>query len=657
MKKILKKIILSIIQLIEKYEYRKLDLDENDMSKKIIDSVDISNQNIQVLSHDGYHLVTHIHKTQPYHLYTLCLENGDKLECADNHIVFCKGFIQKFVRDLTCNDYIITKSGLSKVKYIEKSNHKVSMYDITVDSNDHSYFTNDILSHNTVVAGVFLLHSAIFNYDKNIGIAANKFATAVEIMDKIKEMMDYLPFFMKPGIKVYNQSMMVFSNGCRIISQATTKKSFIGYSLHYLYLDEFAHVEPHVLDEFYENIMPTVSSMEDSKIIITSTPNGYNKFYDIYQGAVEGRNSYHPIRVDWWQVPGRDEKWRDKMIEDCGGEDEFMRQYGNSFLSTGNTLLSPDALAKLQKSRIKYVKKEIPELDKIWDEEFENLLFRPDFDIELFKDKSKRWVMSIDLSEGGGGDYSVINLFNLREKEKSLIEKIKERSDLDRKKSNYFQLVQVGRFRSNTCNLTLLAKLVYILTMKVIGSDDVRTVCEYNAFGGEFMRLLQMVFEDKNEFDMSTILRFKHSEEASKPKYGLKVHAGNKSVMCINLKGMISDDSIIVTDDDTVSEFEVFSKSGNSWKASRDHDDLVMSVVDVTAIFDHPYFDVMMEEVMSEELLKEYEKDMDEQYGNLYDNYMNLDKQDDPFKVINNVIQQSQNTGFSGYFGNKGIYS
>ena len=90
------------------------------------------------------------------------------------------------------------------------------MYDITVDSNDHSYFTNDILSHNTVVAGVFLLHSAIFNYDKNIGIAANKFATAVEIMDKIKEMMDYLPFFMKPGIKVYNQSIVVCANGRRI---------------------------------------------------------------------------------------------------------------------------------------------------------------------------------------------------------------------------------------------------------------------------------------------------------------------------------------------------------------------------------------------------------------------------------------------------------
>lgn len=649
MRKFLKNIILSIIQLIEKYEYRKLDLDEDDMSKKIIDSIDISNQNIQVLSHDGYKHVTHVHKTQPYHLYTLYLENGDGLDCADNHIVFCKGFEQKFVKDLTCDDYIITKSGLSKVRFIKKSNHKVSMYDITVDSNDHSYYTNDILSHNTVVAGVFLLHNAIFNYDKNIGIAANKFATAVEIMDKMKEMMSYLPFFMKPGVKVNNQSMMVFSNGCRIISQATTKKSFIGYTIHTLYLDEFAHVEPHVLDEFYENIMPTVSSMEDSKIIITSTPNGYNKFYDIYQGAVEGRNSYHPVRIDWWQVPGRDEKWRDRMIEDCGGEDEFMRQYGNSFLSTGNTLLSPDALAKLQKSRVRYVSKTIPQLDKIWDIEFENLLFHPDFDVDMFNDKSKRWVMSIDLSEGGGGDYSVVNIFRLKEKPQELIDKLKERNDFDIKKSDYFQLEQVGRFRSNTCTLELLAKLVYVLTMNVIGSDNVRIVCEYNAFGGEFFKLIQMVFEEKNEFDMSSILKFKHSVDANKPKYGLKVHAGNKVVLCVNLKGMISDDSIIVTDTDTVSEFEVFSKSGNSWKASRDHDDLVMSVVDVTAIFEHPYFDVLMEEVMSDELQKKYDSDVDEQYGNLYDNYMNLKRQDD-------ISIQNRESSF-GYFGDKGLYS
>ena len=42
----------------------------------------------------------------------------------------------------------------------------------------------------TVIAALFLLHEAIFNVDRNIGIAANKLVTAVEIMDKIKEIMD-----------------------------------------------------------------------------------------------------------------------------------------------------------------------------------------------------------------------------------------------------------------------------------------------------------------------------------------------------------------------------------------------------------------------------------------------------------------------------------
>ena len=650
MKKILKHIILSLIQLIEKYEYRNIKLNENDNTKKIIESIDISNQDIKVLSHDGYHKITHVHKTQPYHIYELVLESGDKLECADNHIVFCENFVQKFVKDLTCADYIITKYGLSRVKHISKSKYKVSMYDITVDSKEHSYYTNNILSHNTVVAGIFLLHSAIFNFEKNIGIAANKFATATEIIDKIKEMMNYLPFFMKPGIKVNNQSMLVFANGCRIISQATTKRSFIGYSLNYLYLDEFSHVEPTVLDEFYENIMPTVSSMEDSKIIITSTPNGYNKFYDIYQGAVDGTNSYHPIRVDWWQVPGRDDKWRDKMIADCGGEDEFMRQYGNSFLSTGNTLLSPDSLAKLQKNRVKYKHKSFSELDKIWDDEYNNLAFHPDFDINEFNDQSKRWVLSIDLAEGGGGDNSAIHVLRLQEKPMEMIEKLKS-TDKERKKSDYFQLVQVGRFKSNTISLELLAKLVYVLTMNIMNPDNVRIVCEYNAFGGEFMRLLQSVFGDKNDFDMGTVLKFKHSSEATKPKYGVKVRGDNKPVMCITLKSMIADDSIVVTDDDTVSEFEVFSKVGSTWKASRDHDDLAMSIVDVTAIFDHPYFEVMMEETISEELQKEYDEEMDAQFGNMYDNYMNMNQNVQP------MFQQPYGQGFEGYFGKNGIYN
>ena len=507
----------------------------------------------------------------------------------------------------------------------------------------------------TVVAAIFLLHNAIFNVDRNIGIAANKLATAVEIMDKIKEIMDYLPFFMKPGIKVYNQTMIVFENGCRIIAQATTKRSFIGFTIHTLYCDEFAHVEPHVLDEFYENIMPTVSSMEDSKIIITSTPNGYNKFFDIYQGGVDGTNSYHSLRVDWWQVPGRDEKWKEKTIADCGGEDEFMRQFGNSFLSTGNTLLSPDSLAKLQKGRVKFVRRDLFEFERNWEEEYRDFLFHPDFDIEDLKDKDKRWVLSIDLSEGGGGDNSILNLFNLRMKNKNLVKQMLKDPDAELKKSDYFQLVQVGRFKSNITSLPKLAKLTYVLVNDIIGPDNIRVVVEYNAFGGEFLRLLQTVFGDKNDFDMSCILKFYHSSDANKRKYGLKVRPDNKPVMCMDLKGKIADDTIVVTDDDTVGEFEVFSKVGSTWKASRDHDDLAMSTVDVTAIFDHPYFDVLMEDIMGLEengdIYEMYLSKTDEKYDNVYDNYQNMTDQ------LLDQDRKYNGTDFGGYFGNKGIYS
>jgi hypothetical protein len=509
----------------------------------------------------------------------------------------------------------------------------------------------------TVVAALFLLHNAIFNVDRNIGIAANKLATAVEIIDKIKEIMDYLPFFMKPGIKVYNQTMIVFENGCRLIAQATTKRSFIGFTIHTLYCDEFAHVEPHVLDEFYENIMPTVSSMEDSKIIITSTPNGYNKFFDIYQGGVDGTNSYHSIRVDWWQVPGRDEKWKEKTIADCGGEDEFMRQFGNSFLSTGNTLLSPDSLAKLQKGRVKFVRRDLLELERNWEEEYRDLLFHPDFDIEDLKNKEKRWVLSIDLSEGGGGDNSILNLFNLRMKDKTLVKHLLKDPDAELKKSDYFQLVQVARFKSNITSLPKLAKLTYILVNDIIGPDNIRAVVEYNAFGGEFLRLLQTVFGDKNDFDMSCILKFYHSSDSNKRKYGLKVRPDNKPVMCMDLKGKIADDTIVVTDDDTVGEFEVFSKVGSTWKASRDHDDLAMSTVDVTAIFDHPYFDVLMEDIMgleeNNDVYQMYLSKTDEKYDNVYDNYMNISN---PMPDVEQD-RKYNGTDFGGYFGNKGIYS
>ena len=99
-KKLLRNTILNLIQFIERIEYRNLELDENDIDKKILDSIDISSKNIEVLTDTGWSKVTHIHKTQPYIIYHIKTSLNKELYCADTHIVFTSKMQEVFVKDL-----------------------------------------------------------------------------------------------------------------------------------------------------------------------------------------------------------------------------------------------------------------------------------------------------------------------------------------------------------------------------------------------------------------------------------------------------------------------------------------------------------------------------------------------------------------------------
>ncbi len=167
-------------------------------------------------------------------------------------------------------------------------------------------------SGKTITTGIFISWYLCFNFDRNVLIIANKLDTTVEIIDKIKTILENLPFFLKPGVLVNNQKNMKFDNGCRLLGQATTKSAAIGFTLHLVYMDEMAHVHPNFLDPFYRSVYPTIASSKISKMIITSTPNGMNKFYEIYHGAISGTNEFKALRVDWFDVPGRDEEWKER---------------------------------------------------------------------------------------------------------------------------------------------------------------------------------------------------------------------------------------------------------------------------------------------------------------------------------------------------------
>lgn len=445
----------------------------------------------------------------------------------------------------------------------------------------------------TICSSIFIAWYVLFNFDRNALVLSNKGATTTEILDKGKVILENLPFFMKPGILKYDVFNSKFDNGCRIIGQTTTKKAAIGFTIHLLFMDEFAHIPHQYIESFYENVYPTVSASKKSKVIITSTPWGFNKFYEIYTAAEKGQSEYKPFRVDWWDVPGRDEQWMLNEVQNLGGEEAFNRQYGNQFIASSSLLLDPGSLKKLQKRKLKYVHLEMPELaDESLD--YKDLLWHPDFDIEEVKEQHNYWLFSVDIAEGNGGDYSVINIFQVAPMAIEDFDKVVSPGSM----MDFFGLKQVGRFKSNQHPIEDFAKVLYILGFEVFYSENMKMLIEWNTFGSELMKRMETVFPQRNEFDEECIAKFKHRIDARSLSYGLKIKSDNKPILCQNFKKAIIQNRIMITDTDTVEESTTFGKLLNgSYAGQSGNDDMIMSSINASEFLNTVDFTEYVEEL------------------------------------------------------------
>ena len=591
---ILKLIILFLISLLEKIEYKTLKLDQNDINKKIISTLDLNNTYID--TDTGWEPVSNVHITQPYKKWKIILSNGLSLECADDHRVFDENYNEVFVKDLIIGSQVITDEGVVEVESITRSNVSVSMFDVSVDSQNHRYWSNRILSHNTICSSIFIAWYSVFNFDKNSLILSNKGATTREIIDKGKTILEHLPFFIKPGTLKWDVFNSKFDNGCRIIGQTTTKKAAIGFTIHLLFMDEFAHIPTNFVDTFYENVYPTVSASANSKVIITSTPNGFNKFYDIYNAADKGLSEYVPFRVDWWDVPGRDDVWMRQEVANLGSDEAFNRQYGNQFIAGSSLLLGAASLKKLTENQMEFVHQEIPEFDDA-EIDYSGLLWKPGFNLDEIEEAYNYWVFSVDIAEGVGGDYSVINIFQV----KMLDEKDWKSITTPGSFVDFFAISQVGRFRSNIHTIEEFAKSLYILTFDMFYSENVKLIVEWNMFGGELIKRMETVFPQRNEFDEESIVKFKHRVDAKITQFGLKVKKDNKPIFCQNFKKYITQNKIQIFDKDTVKESSTFGKLANgSYAGQLGNDDLIMTCINSSEFFTTLDFSDFVEEIYDE---------------------------------------------------------
>jgi hypothetical protein len=441
----------------------------------------------------------------------------------------------------------------------------------------------------TVTSSIFIAWYLCFHFDRNVMVVANKLATTNEIVDKIKTILKNLPFFMKPGTATGGVTGMKFDNGNRLFSQATTKTAAIGFTIHLLYADEFAHIHQNFLLPFYRSIYPTLSSSKISRMIISSTPNGMNLFYEIYQGALEGKNAFHPIRIDWWQVPGRDDIWKRQEIANLGSEELFNQEYGNQFLASSRLLLPSTTLHYMKRISKKYKWKEIddfidyPELSAA-------ITWHPDYDPTSEECKDDRVVFVIDIGDGVGRDYSVINIMKLEPKSPVMIRKTKDWSD----ESSFFRLKQIGLFRSNVLSVEEMAKALEILVFNVYEPENIKIVMEVNFKGN-------LVFErlSKNkDFYPELFLYTKHTLASDTLKLGVKIQKDNKESYARELRNLIQTRKVIVNENKTFEELSSFGiNNAGRYESQIGNDDAAMTCVNLVPFFDSTDFFEMVEEV------------------------------------------------------------
>ena len=274
----------------------------------------------------------------------------------------------------------------------------------------------------TTTTAIFLSWCAIFCREMTIAVLGDKRETSMENLNKTKDIIYNLPFFLKPGAFVWNSMTIAFDSGCKILTGSCSKSSLVGKTVHVLYLDELAIPPAAQSKELVEYALPTINSLPTGKCIITSTPSGDNIFKSLWLGAINKTNGFFAIQVNWWDVPGRDEKWKREQLAILG-EDAFNEQYNCVFLSGATSVLATHAIDAIARRLRDYVLVPHDRLDNIlrflmFDKDVNdtmepNLFMKWHKDINIEQLKNEVCFVTIDIGEGLAQDYSVMHFFRL----------------------------------------------------------------------------------------------------------------------------------------------------------------------------------------------------------------------------------------------------
>lgn len=420
----------------------------------------------------------------------------------------------------------------------------------------------------TMVVG-YILWYILFNEDKFVAILANKAPTAREILNRIKIAYEALPLWLQQGVRTWNKGDIELENNCRVMATSTASSAIRGYSISLLYLDEFAFVPSNIADEFFTSVYPTISSGTQSKILISSTPNGMNHYYRMWTEAAEGQNGFKHIEANWRQVPGRDQAWADDQRRILG-EEKFLQEMECEFMGSAGTLLSAAALKSLA---------------------FVKPLHTSENGIKIYNQplEGHNYIIVADTSRGKGLDYSACVVIDCA-----------------------IPYRVVATYKDNN-----ISPLVYPSILKKMGDyyNQAYALVEINDNG---QQVVDSLFEDYEYENILSTVDIK-SKIALTWGYGNKSNRGirtTKSVKrlgCSIVKNLIEQQKLIIEDFDIIAELSTFIAKGTSFEAEEgSHDDLVMCLVLFSWATNQSFFAELTNTNLKERLYQEQMRQIEE---------------------------------------------
>lgn len=419
-----------------------------------------------------------------------------------------------------------------------------------------------------------VVHQVLFNPNYKVAILANKLKTATEIMDRVKIIYENLPKWMQQGVVEWNKTSITLENGSKIICSSTSSSAVRGSSFNFLLLDEFSFVPDEIAEDFFASVYPTITAGNTTKTVIVSTPNGMNLFYKMWQNAKAGRSNFVPIEAHWWQVPGRDEKFKAETIKNTS-ERHWAAEYCCDFLGSTDTLIKTSKIATLS---------------------FTEPIMRTEDGLAVYESPKEGniYMMMVDTSRSLGLDYNAFTVIDVTEMPYKV----------------------VAKYRNNRIPVAVYPNVIFSVATKYNQSN---ILVEINDIGQQVADIIRDEMEYDNLLEIN--VKGKKGQKVgavfggTKSYNGVKMSNQTKKVGCYAIKEMIEGDKLLLNDFDIIAEISTFIAKNNSYEASSGYnDDLVSTLVMFGWLSTQPFFkDLVNMDVrrrIYDEKLKKLEDDL-----------------------------------------------